>query len=85
MSDAVEQETPRGTRIRLNRMERWCARHAPALGPEAVRLRALFEVAYLPEHADFLAAELRRHTEAPTAGRLSSPALGDVSADTPPP
>lgn len=52
-------ETPRETRRRLDRMERWAERHAEAIGPAAVRLRGLFEVAVTPAHADFLAAELR--------------------------
>ena len=51
--------TPRETRLRLNKMEAWAAQHAAALGPDAVRLRALFEVAVTADHADFLAAELR--------------------------
>ncbi len=60
--EATPQEVsdnPRDTRLRLNRMESWTARHASALGVDAVRLRALFEVAVTAEHADFLAAELR--------------------------
>ena len=56
---ATPPPTPRDTRLRINRMEAWCARHAAALGPDAVRLRALFEMAYRPDHADFLAAEIR--------------------------
>ncbi len=52
-------ETPRETRRRLNQMERWVERHASFLGPEAVRLRALFEVAFTTAHADHLAGELR--------------------------
>lgn len=51
--------TARETRLRLNRMEAWAARHADALGLEAVRLRALFEHAVTADHADFLAGELR--------------------------
>lgn len=52
-------ETPRDTRIRLNKMEAWCERNAEALGPAAVRLRGLFEVASKPDHADYLAEEIR--------------------------
>lgn len=54
-----DAETPRQTRLRLNRMEAWAAKHADTLGPDAVRLRALFELAVTADHADFLAGELR--------------------------
>ena len=55
--------TPRETRTRLNRMECWLREQTPALtdaghGAALVRLRALFELAYTAEHADYLAAEL---------------------------
>ena len=56
-------ETPRETRLRLNRLEAWCARNPAALGPRAVYLRSLFEVAVTAEHADFLAGELREVAE----------------------
>ena len=52
-------ETPRETRIRLNKMERWCEKNAARLGPAAVRLRGLFEVAREPWHADYLEGEIR--------------------------
>ena len=52
-------ETPRQIRHRLNKMESWCERNADRLGPSAVRLRALFELASTAEHADYLAAEIR--------------------------
>ena len=56
--------TPRDTRVRLNRMERWLREHAPTLtraghGPALVRLHGLFELAFKAEHADYLAGELR--------------------------
>ena len=57
-------ETPRDTRVRLNRMERWLREHSAALtdaghGPTLVRLVGLFELAFKADHADFLAGELR--------------------------
>ena len=67
----TQHPTPRETRLHLNRLEAWAARHAADLGPDAVRLRALFEVAVTADHAAFLAAELRaiadRHGLAATA------------------
>ena len=65
--------TARDTRHRLNRMEAWAERHADALGPDAVRLRALFEVAVSGAHADFLADEIRR------LARLHGRALHDTT------
>ncbi len=61
----MDAPTHRDVRVRLNQMERWCAMNAPRLGPAAVRLRALFEVAHTSAHADYIAAELRDLT-APT-------------------
>ena len=60
-------ETPRQIRHRLNKMESWCERNADRLGPAAVRLRALFELATTAEHADYLAADIRE-----LAARLST-------------
>lgn len=59
-----DAETPRQTRARLNRMERWLREHAEALtdgghGPALVRLRGFFELAFTTEHADYLADEIR--------------------------
>ena len=51
--------TPRDVRLQLGKMERWCMDNAARLGPAAVRLRALFEVAETAEHADYLAGEIR--------------------------
>ena len=65
--------SPRATRLRLNRLEAWCAAHAVALGDRAPFIRSLFEVAQTPEHAAFIEAELRQitgradATEAPAA------------------
>ncbi|WP_420455752.1 hypothetical protein [Rubrivirga sp.] len=58
-TDPAPRPTPRDARIQLNKMERWCERNADRLGAAAVRLRALFEVAHTPEHADYLAGEIR--------------------------
>ena len=57
--ETTTNETPRQTRLRLNKMERWCQTNAADLGPAAVRLRGLFELAHKPEHADYLEGELR--------------------------
>ena len=51
--------TPRDVRHRLNKMERYAERHAAEIGPRAVYLRSLFEVARTVDHADFIAAEIR--------------------------
>ena len=51
--------SPRDIRIQLGKMERWCMDHADRIGPAAVRLRGLFEVARTAEHADYLAGEIR--------------------------
>lgn len=51
--------TPRNVRHRLNKMERYAERHAAEIGPRAVYLRSLFEVALTADHADFIAAEIR--------------------------
>ena len=68
-------ETPRQTRIRLNKMERWCQKNAAALGPAGVKLRGLFELAHKPQHADYLEAELREvvaRTPQPEASLLAT-------------
>ena len=57
--ETTDAPTPRETRHRLNRMERWCEANAAALGPRVVHVRALFEVAEKPWHADHIAALLR--------------------------
>ena len=54
-----DARSPREVRIQLNKMDRWCQKNARQLGPAAVRLRGLFEVAYTAEHADYLAGEIR--------------------------
>ena len=64
LRDTTREETPRDTRVRLNRMDRWLCEHTPALtdaghGPALVRLRGLFELASTTDHADYLAGELR--------------------------
>ena len=51
--------TPRDVRHQLNKMERWCQKHAAQLGPAAVKLRGMFEVAHTAEHAEYLAGEIR--------------------------
>lgn len=66
-------ETPRETRLRLNRLERWVRDHVAALtdaghGPALVRLRGLFEWAITREHADYLADEIRDLTRHVPAG-----------------
>ncbi len=55
--------TPRETRLKLNRLERWTRDHSEALaaagfGPALVRLRGLFELAFTAEHADYLEEEI---------------------------
>ena len=55
-----ERATPRDTRHRINRMEAWLARTSTDHDQARVLyLRRLFEFAYTPDHADFLADELR--------------------------
>ena len=56
---AKDARSPREVRIQLNQMDRWCQKNAHRLGPAAVRLRGLFEVACTAEHADYLAGEIR--------------------------
>ena len=69
----TDAPTPRDTRLRLNKLEAWCAANAAALGDRAPFVRSLFEVAQTPEHAAFIEGELRESTgraaatEAPAA------------------
>lgn len=69
----TDAPSPRETRLRLNKLEAWCAANAAALGDRAPFVRSLFEVARTPEHAAFIEAELRQitgradATEAPAA------------------
>lgn len=56
----TDTTTPRRTRLRLNRLERWFRTHADRFTPEdRVHFRALFELAEKPHHADLLAEALR--------------------------
>ena len=76
-------ETPRDTRVRLNRMERWLREHSAALtdaghGPALVRLCGLFELAFKTEHADYLAAEIEGLGSPPPAP--AAPAHADPRA-----
>jgi len=66
-------ETPRQARLQLNKMEAWFRKNAERYAPEdRLTLRALFEEAHTPEHADALAEALRAWR--PETGRRNAPA-----------
>ena len=51
--------TPREVRHRLNQMERYVMKNTELFSMDIVRLRGLFELAYKPEHVDYLAEQIR--------------------------
>lgn len=56
----MDATTPRQARLRLNDLERDFRRHLERYAPEdRLTLRALFEAAHTPQHADALAEALR--------------------------
>lgn len=58
--DRTPERTPRDTRLRLNRMERWFRKHTDRFTPEdQVFMRLAFEYAEKPHDADVVAQALR--------------------------
>jgi hypothetical protein len=69
---SADTPTPRETRLRLNRMERWFRQHDERFTPEdRVFLRLAFEYAAKPGDADVLANALRAGMDAPTSSQTA--------------
>jgi hypothetical protein len=90
MSEVAQERTPRDTRLRLNKMERWFRRNAERFTPgDQVFLRLAFEYAEKPADADVIADALRAgmgvqqallHTEPVAEPTISTEGGGDPSA-----